>query len=63
VSNYTYIDKLIFESFTSVLEYPSRDDADFAAKELDGKEIRGNVVRVTVDEDVRGFYTHLHMSC
>lgn len=37
----------------SVLEYQSREDADRAAKQLDGKELRGRVVRVAPDHDVR----------
>lgn len=37
----------------SVLEYLSREDADRAIKELDGKELRGRPVRVTLDDSVR----------
>lgn len=37
----------------SVLEYPSREDADRAAKQLDGKDLRGQTVRVVADNDVR----------
>ncbi|KAH7923560.1 RNA-binding domain-containing protein [Leucogyrophana mollusca] len=36
-----------------VLEYLSRDDADRAVKDLDGKDLRGRPVRVAYD-DVRG---------
>jgi len=36
-----------------ILEYLSRDDADRAVKELDGKDLRGRPVRVTLD-DSRG---------
>lgn len=36
----------------SILEYLSREDAERAAKELDGKELRGQPVRVTLDESV-----------
>jgi len=37
----------------SVLEYLFRDDADRAVRELDGKELRGRPVRVTLDDSVR----------
>ncbi|EPQ57913.1 hypothetical protein GLOTRDRAFT_109943 [Gloeophyllum trabeum ATCC 11539] len=33
-----------------ILEYLSRDDADRAVKDLDGKELRGRAVRVTYDD-------------
>lgn len=36
----------------SILEYLSREDADRAVKELDGKELRGRPVRVALDESV-----------
>ena len=39
-------------NYFSILEYLSRDDADHAIKELDGKELRGRPVRVTIDESV-----------
>jgi hypothetical protein len=32
----------------SVLEYPTREDAEAAVKTLDGKELRGVTVRVTM---------------
>ncbi|CAA7271584.1 unnamed protein product [Cyclocybe aegerita] len=35
-----------------VLEYLSREDADRAVKELDGKDLRGRPVRVTYDDSV-----------
>lgn len=35
-----------------ILEYLSRDDAENAVKQLDGKELRGQPVRVTLAEDV-----------
>ncbi|KAJ3524631.1 hypothetical protein NM688_g8529 [Phlebia brevispora] len=37
-----------------ILEYLSRDDAERAVKELDGKDLRGNSVRVTLDPTDRG---------
>ncbi|KAF8623559.1 hypothetical protein AX15_006329 [Amanita polypyramis BW_CC] len=37
-----------------ILEYLSRDDADHAVKELDGKELRGRPVRVAYDESRNG---------
>ncbi|EJD02199.1 RNA-binding domain-containing protein [Fomitiporia mediterranea MF3/22] len=37
-----------------ILEYASRDDAEQAVKELDGKELRGQPVHVTMDEDRGG---------
>jgi hypothetical protein len=45
-----------FRSFllkSSVLEYLFRDDAERAVRELDGKELRGRPVRVSLDESVR----------
>jgi hypothetical protein len=33
----------------SILEYLSRDDAERAVKELDGKDLRGNSVKVSMD--------------
>lgn len=44
--------RLISVQSCSILEYLSRDDAERAAKELDGKELRGQPVRVTLDESV-----------
>lgn len=38
---------------SSVLEYLFRDDADRAVRDLDGKELRGRPVRVTIDDSVR----------
>ncbi|KAF8911052.1 hypothetical protein CPB84DRAFT_1833885 [Gymnopilus junonius] len=37
-----------------ILEYLSRDDADRAVKELDGKDLRGRPVRVTFDDSRSG---------
>ncbi|KAK2466835.1 hypothetical protein APHAL10511_001093 [Amanita phalloides] len=37
-----------------ILEYLSRDDADHAVKELDGKELRGRPVRVAYDDSRNG---------
>ena len=37
----------------SVLEYQSREDADRAVKQLDGKDLRGQTVRVAADNEVR----------
>lgn len=37
----------------SILEYIAREDADRAVKELDGKDLRGQSVRVALQEDVR----------
>ncbi|KAF8636683.1 hypothetical protein AX17_003489 [Amanita inopinata Kibby_2008] len=37
-----------------VLEYLSREDADHAVKELDGKELRGRPVRVAYDDNRNG---------
>ncbi|KAF7295521.1 hypothetical protein MIND_01092100 [Mycena indigotica] len=37
-----------------VLEYLSRDDADIAVKELDGKDLRGRAVRVEYDDSRSG---------
>lgn len=40
----------------SVLEYLSRDDADRAVKDLDGKDLRGRPVRVAYDDTVRIYF-------
>ena len=37
----------------SVLEYLSREDADRGVRQLDGKELRGQTVRVLADYEVR----------
>ena len=38
-----------------ILEYLSREDADRAVKELDGKDLRGQAVRVDLLGDVSFF--------
>lgn len=38
-----------------ILEYLSREDADRALKDLDGKDLRGRPVRVTLDDSVSIF--------
>lgn len=38
------------------MEYQSREDADRAVKQLDGKDLRGRTVRVVADNDVRPLY-------
>jgi len=43
---------LSHHSTFSVLEYLSRDDADRAVKDLDGKDLRGRPVRVAYDDMV-----------
>ncbi len=48
-------DVLTYNDVDSVLEYLSREDADRAVKELDGKELRGRPVRVALDDSVRVF--------
>ena len=35
----------------SILEYLTRDDADAAVKTLDGKDLRGQQVRVALSDD------------
>jgi len=37
--------------FSSILEYLTRDDADAAVKTLDGKDLRGQPVRVALTDD------------
>ena len=41
----------------SILEYLSREDAERAVKELDGRDLRGQPVRVALDREVRAI-TH-----
>ena len=36
----------------SILEYLSREDAERAVKELDGRDLRGQPVRVALDREV-----------
>ena len=36
----------------SILEYLSREDAERAVKELDGRDLRGQPVRVAMDREV-----------
>jgi hypothetical protein len=43
--------------YHSILEYMSREEAERAVKDLDGKELRGRSVRVTLDESVSFIYT------
>src|ERR1700761_1420976 len=43
----------------SVLEYLTREDADRACKELDGKELRGQCVRVQMGEEVSSTESYL----
>jgi arginine/serine-rich splicing factor 4/5/6 len=44
--------RYLFTSTFSVLEYLSREDADRAVKDLDGRELRGKLVRVVLDDHV-----------
>lgn len=51
--------------FYRILEYLSREDADRAVKELDGKDLRGRPVRVALDDTVSyrvclGSYSRTH---
>ena len=39
-----------------ILEYLSREDAERAVRDLDGKDLRGKVVRVEFDENVVRVY-------
>lgn len=48
--------RCLIQSIFSVLEYLSRDDADRAVKDLDGKDLRGRPVRVAYDDTVRVYY-------
>lgn len=38
-----------------ILEYLNREDADRAVKELNGRDLRGQAVRVDLFEDVSAF--------
>ena len=44
-----------------ILEYLSREDADRAVKELDGKDLRGQAVRVDLFGDVSFLFLVLTM--
>jgi hypothetical protein len=57
--NFLLSHSLLINIFYSVLEYLSREEAERASKELDGKELRGRNVRVYLDESV---YIILHKS-
>ena len=44
----------------SILEYLSREDAERAVKELDGRDLRGQPVRVAMDREVCLFIIFLN---
>lgn len=43
---------LMSSTICSVLEYLAREDAERAVKDLDGKDLRGQPVRVALSDDV-----------
>jgi arginine/serine-rich splicing factor 4/5/6 len=45
--------------FGRILEYQSREDAERAVKELDGRDLRGRPVRVALDDSVGPYDTCL----
>jgi splicing factor, arginine/serine-rich 4/5/6 len=42
-----------------ILEYLNREDADRAVKELSGRDLRGQAVRVDLHDDVSAFSVYL----
>jgi hypothetical protein len=42
-----------------ILEYLNREDAERAVKELSGRDLRGQAVRVDLHDDVSAFSIHL----
>jgi hypothetical protein len=44
----------------SILEYITQDDADYAVKKLDGRDLRGVPVRVEPDA-VRASHSHVRL--
>ena len=42
----------LISSWPSILEYLTREDAERAVKDLDGRDLRGRPVRVALDETV-----------
>lgn len=51
-----FVDQLLsgfdYDILDSILEYLSREDAERAVKELDGRDLRGQPVRVNLDREV-----------
>jgi hypothetical protein len=45
-------------SLVRILEYLNREDAERAVKELDGRDLRGQAVRVALFEDVSIYLVH-----
>lgn len=55
----TTICALLYLRIRSVLEYVTQDDADYALRKLDNRELRGIAVRVEPDVSMDHYFTVL----
>ena len=47
---FTFSQTFYYSRLFSLVEYATREEADTAIRDLDGKEVRGSAVRVAIDE-------------